>query len=189
MDEVVPDTFATRLHTVMAHFSLDSAALAQGLSVDPAVVEAWLRGDQCLCAGSDALHQIADYFSNRMLGLKDINWFYKQFQQSGALLDAIAAADMRPLLVSWLGAHTRRAKYSLPATLYRQRCRKPPRLLFQPVFSSASARRSSPSGLAYPIFCFVSIRCLPTCPRAATSTFTSPAIPCAASRNQQSSAV
>ena len=188
MDEVVPDTFATRLHTVMAHFSLDSAALAQGLSVDPAVVEAWLRGDQCLCAGSDALHQIADYFSNRMLGLKDINWFYKQFQQSGALLDAITAADMRPLLVSWLGAHTPEGEAFPSGNAISPTLRKPPRLLFQPVFSSASARRSSPSGLAYSIFCFVSIRCLPTCPRAATSTSTSPAIPCAASRNQQSSA-
>jgi hypothetical protein len=106
MDEVVPDTFATRLHAVMAHFSLDSAALAQGLSVDPSVVDAWLCGEQSLHAGSDTLRRMVEYFSNCALGLKDMNWFYKQFQQSGAPLDVITAADMRPLLAQWLGADT-----------------------------------------------------------------------------------
>lgn len=104
MDEALLNTFQAKLQAVMAHFSLSSAALAQALSIEPFVLDAWLDGEQRVYPNAEALQKIADYFSGRALTLRDINWFYKQFQLSGLALTVITAADMRPLLTNWFGA-------------------------------------------------------------------------------------
>lgn len=103
MEEPVPNTFAARLHTVMTHFSLDSATLAEGISVAPALVDAWLCGEQRICASSPLLHKIAEYFSNHNLTLRDANWLFKQFQQSGLTISPVNSGDILTLLVIWLG--------------------------------------------------------------------------------------